>query len=141
MMLAFYKGWRGGLAGLFDAAVRWWTRGQYSHCEIVFSDGMAASASVRDGGVRFKRISFDHSRWDFVPVAGDERAVRTWFAAHEGAGYDFLGLFGFVWRREPGAARRWFCSEACAAALGIDDAWRFCPNGLAAVVRHAAHDQ
>jgi len=133
MRLAFYKARRRGFAGLFDAAVRWWTRGPYSHVELVFADGLAASASNRDGGVRFKRITFAPDRWDFVPIAGDEAAARRWFEQHQGAGYDYAGLFGFVWRPGNGKARRWFCSEAVAAALGYRDAWRFCPNTLAVV--------
>ena len=133
MRLALYKGRRGGLAGAFDAAVRWWTRGPYSHCEMV-GPAWVASASARDRGVRFKNISFHPDRWDFVPVDGDEASARAWFAAHQGARYDYAGLFGFVWRPGRGTARRWFCSEACAAALGLRDPWRFCPNTLAAAV-------
>jgi hypothetical protein len=131
MHLAFYK----GRHRVFDRAVQWWTRGPYSHVELVFSDGMAASSSKRDGGVRMKPISFAPDRWDFVVIAGDEAAARAWFRRHAGAGYDVAGLFGFLWRPASGASRRWFCSEAVAAALGIRDAWRFCPNTLAAAVR------
>lgn len=133
MRLAFYKGRRGGLAGAFDALVRWWTRGPYSHVELIFSDGLAASASQRDGGVRFKHIDFAPDRWDFVAVRGDEAAARAWFVQHEGASYDYAGLFGFFWRPGSGAGSRWFCSEAIAAALGCRDPWRFCPNTLAAI--------
>lgn len=133
MKLAFYKGRRGGFAGLFDAAVRWWTRGPYSHVELVFDDHLSASASTRDGGVRFKRIDFHPDRWDFVEIGGDWQAALAWFEAHKGQGYDYAGLFGFVWRPGNGVNRRWFCSEAVAAALGIRDPWRFCPNALAAI--------
>jgi hypothetical protein len=133
MKIALYKGKRGGFAGAFDAAVRWWTRGAYSHVELVFSDGMAASSSTRDGGVRFKRIDFKPDHWDFVEIDGDECNAADWFGERLGAGYDYLGLFGFVWRPHNGISRRWFCSEAVAAALGIPDPWRFCPNTLAAV--------
>lgn len=131
MKLAFYKGRRGGLAGLFDAAVRWWTRGSYSHVELV-APGWVASASMRDGGVRFKAIDFHPDRWDLVAIGGDEIAARAWFEAHQGAAYDWMGLFGFVWRPGREVTRRWFCSEAVAAALGFKEPWRFCPNTLAA---------
>lgn len=134
MIVAFYRGRRSGFNGLFDAAVRWWTRGPYSHCEIVFSNGEAASSSKRDGGVRFKRIAFDPARWDYVVVDADEATVRNWFEARLGAGYDTPGLFGFLWRPHTGQGRRWFCSEACAAALGYRDPWRFCPNTLHTVL-------
>lgn len=30
--------------------------------------------------------------------------------------------------------RRWFCSEWCAAALGLPESWRWSPNDLAAIV-------
>jgi hypothetical protein len=134
MKLACYKGKRGGTAGFFDAAVRWWTRGPYSHVELVFSDGVSASSSMRDGGVRFKEIEYHPDRWDFVEIDGDEKAARAWFTANEGARYDWLGLFGFVWRPGNGKGRRWFCSEAIAAALGMKDPWRFCPNTLSAAL-------
>ena len=136
MKLAFYK----GRTRLFDRAVQWWTRGPYSHVELVFSDGIAASSSVRDGGVRLKRIEWKPERWDFVDAIGDEGAARRWFEAHVGQRYDYLGLFGFLWRPNGGANRRWFCSEAVAAALGMTDAWRFCPNTLYVVQVHSNRD-
>jgi hypothetical protein len=77
MKVALYKGKRGGFAGAFDASVRWWTRGPYSHVELVFSDGMSASASARDGGVRFKRIDFKPEHWDFIDLSVDEEHLRT----------------------------------------------------------------
>lgn len=133
MRLAFYKGRHRGWRGLLDAAVRWWTRGPYSHVELVLADGTCWSSSARDGGVRDKAINLTSGNWDLLPVAGDEAAAAAWFADHAGAGYDWLGLFGFVWRASGGEGARWFCSEAVAAALGYRDAWRFDPNTLAAV--------
>jgi hypothetical protein len=121
--------------------VRWWTRGPYSHVELVFSNGLSASASARDGGVRFKRIDFKPEHWDFVELKVDEEQgfdeeyARAFFEEREGLGYDYFGLFGFIWRPGSGVSRRWFCSEAVAAALGYRDPWRFCPNTLAAVIR------
>ena len=131
MKLAFYKGTRPGWHGLFNRAVRWWTRGPYSHVELVFSDGLCGSASGVDGGVRLKSIMLHPDRWDLVPIAGDETYARDWFARHAGRGYDYLGLFGFVWRPYYGDTTRFWCSEAIAAALQIDDPWRVEPNGMA----------
>ena len=178
MKVALYKGKRGGSAGAFDASVRWWTRGPYSHVELVFSDGMSASASPRDGGVRFKRIDFKPEHWDFIDLSVDEEHLRTlilkrleqedeqnrqiadnlakafiaqrltqvfdekyaraFFEERRGLKYDHFGLFGFVWRPGIGKSRRWFCSEAVAAALKFEEPWRFCPNTLAAVIRSIA---
>jgi hypothetical protein len=135
MRAAFYKATRPGLAGIYNRLVRWWCRGPYSHCELVFSDGMAASASFFDGGVRTKRIDFDGERWDFVDLHGfDEAAARAWFDGHDGAAYDLIGDLGFVARPIQGGKRNWFCSEAVFAALGFADGWRFDPNSLHAVL-------
>lgn len=141
MKVAFYRGTRPGLAGLFNRAVRWWTNGPYSHCEIALhrlNDGryLCASASNTDHGVRFTTISLDPQRWDVVEINPSVAAmVNAWFEAHEGHGYDICGLFGFVLRRGDGSRDRWFCSEACAAALGFSDPWRFDPNTLAVILK------
>ena len=66
MQVAFYKGTRSGLSGLFNRLVRWWTRGPYSHCEVVFTDEpskdggvLCGSSSKLDGGVRLKFVVLD----------------------------------------------------------------------------------
>ena len=141
MWVAFYKGTRPGLAGNFNRGVRWWTHGPYSHCELVIAllaDGQAQcwSSANLDGGVRPKLITLDPAHWDVieVPWANPFEAL-DWFVLHEGDRYDTLGLFGFVGRRGDGDKDKWWCSEACAAALGLDEPWRYCPNALAAILR------
>ncbi len=130
IQVAFYK----GRTRLFDRLVQWWTRGPYSHCEIVI-DGLCHSSSWLDGGVRVKSIDLASGRWDLVDIEADlvvnEAAVRAWFAQHAGQQYDLAGLLGFVlpWRTED--RRRWFCSEACAEALWYPRSWTISPNRLA----------
>ncbi|WP_234404300.1 hypothetical protein [Neisseria elongata] len=47
--------------------------------------------------------------------------------------YDWFGAVGVVFKtRQRGD--KWFCSEWCAAALGLPDCWRWLPNDLAAIV-------
>ena len=72
------------------------------------------------GGVRFKRIhAEDPSQWLLVDVPwADARAAAIWFKDHQGALYDWQGIFGFVAWPIPGRAQRWACHEAVAAALG-----------------------
>jgi hypothetical protein len=132
--IALYKSTRPGLSGLFNILTRWWIAGPYSHCELIFSDGMAASSSFLDKGVRFKQIDFDPARWDFITVDGDEAAARAWFEIHEGQGYDLLGLIGFMVRPITGQKHKWVCSEAVMAALGYEEAWRFDPCSMARAV-------
>ena len=137
MRAAFYKGTRPGLQGIYSRAVRFIDRGPYSHSELVFSDGLSASASYIDGGVRFKKIDYSlhPEHWDFMTLPdalGDY--ARDWFERNMGAPYDLLGNVRFVlpWVRD--SETGWFCSEAIAAALKLKEPWRFGPNGLAAVL-------
>ncbi|MGJ8689843.1 MAG: hypothetical protein ACSHXZ_10010 [Gammaproteobacteria bacterium] len=134
MQLAFYKGGK----RLFDRMVQWWTRSSYSHCELVLSyqldsgEAECASSSKLDGGVRIKLIDLSPDRWDLVDLPfTDEAAARDWFLLHLGEDYDVKGLIGFVGPIE-GRSKKWFCSEACAAALGYKDPWRYSPAMLAA---------
>ena len=124
--VAFYK----GKTRFFNKAVAWWTRGPYSHCELIVS-GHSYSSSFLDGGVRVKDIVYDPDHWDIVdvPWANAEKAVE-WFQDHMGQGYDVVGLVGFVARRVEDDRNKYFCSEAVAASLGLADAWRFDPNTL-----------
>jgi hypothetical protein len=57
--IALYKGKK----TITDKLISWWDRGLYSHVELVFSDGLCASSSPRDGGVRMKPIEL----WVCVP--------------------------------------------------------------------------
>ena len=61
-------------------------------------------------------------------------AARAWFELHQGEPYDLLGNLRFVWWMVCEAPQGWFCSEAAAAALGLREAWRLGPNGLAALL-------
>lgn len=133
--IALYKGTRPGIKGIYNRLVRWWTRSPYSHCELVFSDGIAASSSLEDGGVRFKWIEFDAERWDFIelPTALEEGAY-TWFNEHRGRKYDVMGNLQFILACIPSSSNRWFCSEAVAAALGLREAWRYDPATLASAL-------
>lgn len=131
MKAAFYKGTRPGLAGLYNIITKWWGNGKYSHCELIFSDGMAASSSFADGGVRFKRIEFSPDRWDFIKLSDElEADARAWFEAHAGQKYDLRGNVRFVLDFLRDDKDKWFCSEAKGAALGIKEPWRLDPNNL-----------
>lgn len=138
MQVAFYK----GRSRLFNRLVAWWTRGPYSHCELIVEyepSGAAVcwSSSMMDGGVRRKAIELKPEHWDVIQLevsALDLIRAQDWFERRDGHAYDVLGLFGFIWRAAKDSASRWFCSEAVAAALGYSEAWRFSPNDLFAVL-------
>jgi len=145
MRAAFYKATKPGLPGIYNRLVRAFEGGLYSHCELVFSDGDSASASFMDRGVRFTGTGYRHAainfgdaaKWDLYPLPAHlENAARAWFEAHDGHGYDLRGNVRFVWpwgNRD--SRRKWFCSEAILAALGVPEPWRFGVNAAAAVCK------
>jgi hypothetical protein len=134
MRVAFFKGRHPGYKGLFGVLVKWWTRGDFSHVELVVEDrgtsGVCWSSTFLDHGVRRAVVDFTPGDWIFVDIpttAEQDAAALAWFEQHAGEPYDVRGLFGFVLRRIPGEKGKWFCSESVAAALGVEDPWRFDP--------------
>lgn len=138
--VALYKATRPGLQGLYSRLTRWLDRGPYSHVELVFSDGVSASSSFIDGGIRFKEIAYNPDHWDFIEVpAVLEDAARRWFREHMGHPYDLWGnvRFAIGFARDSNGA--WFCSEAVMAALGFEEAYRFGPSGMATLLKQIYH--
>lgn len=135
LYVAFYRG--SGTA--FDWVTRKITRSDFSHCELVVLDrapedgacAVCVSSSSRDGGVRDKEITFDTGKWEFVRV--DWAPGNAWATAmkEKKKGYDHLALVTshfFNWRF--GWPGRWFCSELCAHALGLDMPHTYAPGDL-----------
>lgn len=136
MKIAFYKGTRKGIQGLYSRLTRWVDTGPYSHCELIFSDGLSASASFIDGGVRFKRIDYKKDNWDFVELPDYlEKQALQWFKEHEGDKYDILGNLRFVLFFIKPSKDKFFCNEAIAESLGFKEAWRLGPNGFASLFK------
>lgn len=136
VQLALYK----GAGDWSDALIRAWTQSRYSHCELVLPDGRWVSSSPRDGGVRVKRIAPEDEIWDFVPLPWlNARSVEALFEAEQSAKYDWRGIlasqmvpFGIQ------SDSRWFCSEFCAAAMGIAEPQRYSPGQLWSLARWGA---
>jgi hypothetical protein len=143
MKVALFKGRHPGIKGWLGVLTKWWTRGPYSHGELVIgemTDGRSIcwSSTYLDKGVRRALIQLDPADWDVLEldVTDAQRdAALQWFREHEGQGYDVLGLFDFVWRRGDGDKSKWFCTEAVAAALNLPEPWRKDPNTFAAELR------
>jgi hypothetical protein len=120
-----------------DRLIQWWTNKIYSHCEIVI-DGMCYSAASYEGRVRSKKIDLGNGNWDVTPIkGGDPEIVKQWFKDRDGAGYDYLGLAGFVFPWRTDNPKKWFCSRACVEALiaagvdlGFKETWKVSPGQL-----------
>lgn len=115
--LAFYK----AKGTWLDCLVRRWTRSQYSHVEIVFSDGIWFSASPRENEVRFKWIVPKPGHWDFVDIClfpTEEELLREYCEEQDGKRYDWIGIFlSQIIPLGVHNSRWWFCSEVVSAAL------------------------
>lgn len=138
LCLALFKGTRPGIEGIQNRLGRLIDRGPYSHTELVFSDGLSASSSLVDGGVRFKHIGYSSAgSWDFLPLPStSENQALRWFVQHEGLKYDIWGNIRFATNFARDSADKWFCSESNLAALGFPEAFRYGPSGAATLLQH-----
>jgi hypothetical protein len=103
----------------YDTIISFLTKSKYSHCEMVFSDGMCASSSPRDNGVRFKKIDLTNGKWDVFDfkVALPEAAIRRWFINNDGDKYHWLGAVGSFINIDFYSSKKKFCSQACGIVL------------------------
>ena len=133
MKIAFFRG-----NTLIGRIIRFWTRSQYSHTEILlydYQDGTydCLSADYTDG-VRIKRLSISLDEWDIVDIDFPISKVHEWYSRNHGKGYDYLGLLGFVISPLKQTKSRWFCSEIPADILGLKYSSRFNPSILYSVL-------
>ena len=135
--VAFYKGTPEGWHGIYNKLVRWWTKSKYSHAELVFSDGWMASSSLMDKGVRLKPASLNPDNWDVMSLRDNlEPAARQWFENHKGLSYDVWGNIHILLPFIPQSNSKYFCSEACMAALGFDEAERYTPAAMVSAIKY-----
>lgn len=106
---------------LFAGLIRWWTGSPYSHCEIVFSDGVMFSSHLADKGTRYVQGVIRPDFWDglWIPTTlEDEIRIRRWCDSELYCRYDWKGIFLSQFlklqREHPD---KWFCSEICAAIV------------------------
>jgi len=113
--VAFYT----GPGRLIDKLIRWWTNSEYSHCEILFSNGEMFSADAWSNSTRFTS-QFNPDHWEFIELRAKESveaSLYSWCLDRAGKKYDWLGVIGFVLPQISQNKKRWFCSEICGAGL------------------------
>lgn len=87
--------------------------------------------SGKTGGVRFKRIILDPSRWDFVRLDKfDPRTAASTAQFMQGDEYDWRLVASYLSWTIPELSDKFTCSEFCAAALEFSDPWRYDPCTL-----------
>src|SRR6185437_6348285 len=142
MKFAFHK----AKDTLFAKICSWKMEGPYTHVEACFGPDpvdpkltVCGSSKYTEGGVRLKSLDLSDTTntWDIVEVPGiDEEKALQWFKDHSGEPYDTRGLLQFITFFPCGHnPKGWFCDEACLAAIGMKGAYRFDPNGMAAILK------
>lgn len=127
--LAFYHGDGPRLKDrVVDWMIRTVTGSMYSHVELIFSelrdDGHALcwSVSPRDRGARSKFIKLNPDHWTLVEIEAEVKPALV-FMMHLVDGrvkYDTIGAIGAGFSMcQFGIDSRWYCSEACAVAIGM----------------------
>ena len=116
--VAFYKGLTASYRNFTDWLICKWTRGPYSHVELII-DGFMYSTNPRDGKVRVKEHTFDEKTWDYIEIENvDVEKIKEFFKMTKSEKYDWLGILGFVIPFKD-RTERWFCSEWVSNALKI----------------------
>ena len=130
-----------------DRIIRLFTKGKYSHCELVVEELVEwgqydwreeytfYSSSPRDGGVRCKQMDLNRNTWDLIelPHAKVEE-ITAFFNRTSGQKYDWWGVLGIILGIKHKRSR-YFCSEWCWEALGNLEGWRFSPSDLAVIFK------
>ena len=123
--LAMYK----GNGTIYDKLVKWWTKSEYSHCELVV-DGIWYTSSPRDGGVRGK-VMIATENWDLFDVVIDEQRFIDVIGEYEDAKYDWLGIaLTQVLPFDIHAKKRLFCSEFVAEVMGYHRPHEWTPQDI-----------
>ena len=117
-------------ADMLGRLVCWWTGSEFSHCELVV-DGLCYSSSARDGGVRGKCIDLAADWWNVVPIPDSYGpTILSYYESTKGTPYGWWDILTRQILHLPIRSRGYFCSEWCAAALGLPEPTTWTPGML-----------
>lgn len=105
---------------LVGTLIKWWTKAQYSHCEILFGDELMFSAHPKDG-TGYRTLGFkDQCNWDYLDLPTsliEDDRIKCFCEAELGCSYDWKGIWlSQIIRMSRASKGQWFCSEFCTAA-------------------------
>jgi len=111
--VAFYK----GKGRFFDKLIKWWTKSDYSHVELLLGSEMF-SASSYSNLVRWTFHNRDESKWDYYDVPTERPLTKELVKSLVGHKYDWLGImFSIVVPLGLHSSNKYFCSEICSDVL------------------------
>lgn len=99
--------------------IRFGTRSEYSHCDLIGPGGRSIIGAVPFKGVVEYPLGervIQSTRWAIYEIDADPVLAWHYAQGQIGKGYDWLGVFGIALMRDWEADDKWFCSELVAKA-------------------------
>ena len=113
--IAFYKAYQDN-ASFINKAIAKWTRGPYSHVELIIDDVMYSAEPGNT--VRCIEHNYDIKEWDYFTFSKELNIdnIIKFYHMTKGLKYDWYGIIGFI---SPIADRenKYFCSEWVTRAI------------------------
>lgn len=109
--------------------VRLFERGEYSHVELLFSDGVSFSCVANEGASAFgvrKRVTAYDDTWTLVDVDVtpiQEELARAFCEGSIGKPYDVISLLGYVFKGGKVFPHAYICSEWVQDVLHFLNLW------------------
>jgi len=130
IQVAFYKVNQSKITWI-DKLIAWWTKGNYSHVELII-DGYMYSSSPVDNGVRKKKHIVNINKWEYININANTDNILEFFNQTKNNKYDWLGILGFILPFKD-RTNKWFCSEWVSNALkisGYKNLWKLEPDKI-----------
>jgi hypothetical protein len=126
-----------------EKVICWWTKSEFFHCSLIFSDGRQFTA-LAGVGCAWSNSPSDVKSWEFIEVPlvpEQENKVRAFCSLEAGCGYDWLGLIiSQLAHFRRSHSDKFFCSELVVAALQVVDKFpdlppcSMCPADVRAIL-------
>lgn len=99
--------------------IRFGTRSEYSHCDLISPSGLSIIGAVPFKGVveypLEERVD-QSTKWAVYEIDADPALAWRYAQSQFGKSYDWLGVLGIVAMRDWEGDDKWFCSELVAKA-------------------------
>lgn len=117
--IGFYK----HKGDFIDKIIRKWTKGKYSHTEVILPDGSWISTSPRLGSLVKRQVEPKDNHWDYfeIKINRDKyQNLKKYMEKNLGCGYDWTGIImSQILDTSIQDGSRLFCSEFAVECLKV----------------------
>lgn len=110
-------------SSLYSKVIRFWTKSEYSHCELIIDNDWISSGNPAGSGVMVKPLEKLRDNYDYIEVEVHsiyKNKIFNFIRSQENTKYDWLGAFlGGGLDLNIGEKSKWFCSELVVHILRI----------------------